>query len=168
VTKNQVDPITGLPVLPPIDAPTLEPQSTRPKSVAPPRMVQSIATDLQGRAGMSGAPTPDAMATELGKYKEHVYEMVASHWYPQVDEKITLIGAGDMVRIRFTIHSDGMLDTTVLEGDDLGIFRTICVSSMRDAAPYPAFTDGMRKELAKAGKDTESYTDEFSFTVYGQ
>ena len=170
VAKNQVDPITGLPVLPPINAPTLEPQSTRPKSAAPPRSIQSIAADISGRAGMSGPPNPDATETELGKYKAKVYAMVASRWYPKVEDAITLLPVG-LVKIQYTIHDNGTIDSfKVLEGDNSNLeqLKDISQLSMVEAAPFDPFTDGMRKELAKAGKDTDSYTDYFYFSVYGQ
>lgn len=162
VTKNQVDPITGLPVLPPIDAPTLEPQSTQPKSAVPPRTVQSVATDISGRAGISGAPTPDAMATELGKYKAMVYARVGSHWYPKVDNQIQILPVG-MVKIQYTIYADGTVQTKLLEGGNLQLLYAISENSIVESALFPAFTPKMIKEIG-----TDHYTDYFSFSVYGQ
>jgi hypothetical protein len=160
VTKNRVDPLTGLPVLPPIDAPTLEPQSSRPKPVAPPKSLQSIAADLQGRAGMSGAPTPDAMETELGKYKAQVYEMVGSRWYGKLDDKtLGTIGVG-MVKIQYTIYADGTVQTKLLEGGNLAQLYAISQNSITEAAPFPPFTDSMRKQVG------DSYTDYFTFSIY--
>jgi hypothetical protein len=162
VTKNQVDPVTGLPVLPPINAPTLAPQSTQPKAAAPPLSIQSVAADLQGRAGLSGAPTPESTATELGKYKAKVYLLVGNRWYGKLTpQQLQLIGVG-MVKIQYTIHFDGTVETKVLEGGNLALFLPICLNSITESAPFDPFTDSMRKQVG------DSYTDYFTFTVYDQ
>jgi outer membrane biosynthesis protein TonB len=161
LTKNQVDPVTGLPVLPPIEAPTIEPQSTRPKSSAPPLVLPSVAADLAGRAGMSGEPTPDSTSTELGRYKAKVYLAVGSRWYPKVDKQLSLLSVG-MVKIQYTIHYDGTVQTKVLEGANLAMLLPISLNSITEAAPFDPFTDAMRKQVG------DSYTDYFTFSVYGQ
>jgi hypothetical protein len=159
VTKNQVDPETGLPVLPPINAPTLEPQSAEPKSASPPKSVESIAADLDGRAGISGAPTPDSTATELGRYKAKVYLLVGNRWYGKVDKQLQLLGVG-MVKIQYTIYSDGTVQTKLLEGGNLQLLYAISQNSITEAAPFDPFSDALRKQVG------DSFTDYFTFSVY--
>lgn len=171
VVKNQVDP-NGLPVLPPIDAPTIAQEApvnvTQTANAAPSPVLPTVAAEVQGRAGMTGAPTPAAMTTELGKYKQRFYNAVASHWYPDVNSHFQILPVG-MVRIQYTIHSDGRIDTKVLEGDTSTMQQLLYISrgSILTVSPFFPFTDSMREELVKKqGGDGESYTDDFTFSVY--
>jgi outer membrane biosynthesis protein TonB len=167
----QVDPTTGLPLLPDINAPTLAPRNQAAQPLAPARSIEQQQTSINGAIGMAGANSPAAMATMLGKYKQQVYEAVGSHWYPKVDSAQQLIGVGE-VRIRYTIHSDGSVETQVLDSGNstMQILLGISQTSIRDAAPYDNFDKypGIRQEIIKEqGGDGESYTDEFSFSIYG-
>lgn len=167
VVQNPVDPNTGLPVLPPIDAPTIAPQSPvnpnqKAQAAIPPPILQSTAQDIQGRAGMSGKPSPEAMATELGRYKAKFYRAVGSRWYPKVNNQLSLLGVG-VVRVQYTIYPDGTITTKVLEGGSgsLMLLLTISVNSIREVSPFDAFPDSMRKQYP------DGYTDDFSFSIYG-
>ncbi len=149
----------GLPVLPPINAPTLAP-ANQSQPLAPAPSQQQIAGSVHGALGRSGDNSPAAMATELGKYKQYVYEIVGSYWYPQVTEKFGMIGVGT-VTIQYTIHSDGTIsDVIVTDGQDHNILRTISQSALTSPAPYKPFSPAMIKEVG------DSYTDEFSFSTY--
>ena len=160
--QQQIDPVTGLPVLAPISAPTMAPPSeTQP--LAPSPSQQAVAGSVHGALGRTGDNSPAAMASELGKYKQYVYEVVGSYWYPAVDQGFGTIGVG-AVHIQFTIHKDGTLsDVEVLDGDtDAGrmILRNISLNALRSPAPFKPFSPGMIKEVG------DSYTDDFSFSVY--
>ena len=109
---------------------------------------------------MQGDNSPAAMATELGKYKQYVYSVVGSYWYPDVDQHFGTIGVG-VVHIQFTIHSDGQItDITILEGGNLEILKGISHHALIAPAPYNPFSDAMIKEVG------DSYTDDFTFSVY--
>ncbi|MCE0482637.1 MAG: hypothetical protein LV479_00180 [Methylacidiphilales bacterium] len=158
---KQVTSQNGLPVLPPINAPPMDQTPEPQNSGSPNPVMPAVAQDIQGRAGMSGAPTPEAMATDLGRYKAYIYNVVGSYWYPSVDRSFQLLPVG-MVRIRYTIHSDGTLsDVTVLEGDNATMQQLMLISlnSLRAPAPFKPFPDALRKKM-------DSYTDEFTFSVY--
>ena len=164
VAKNDVDPNTGLPVLPAIDAPTLAPQTSAnqsQQSSTPPDSLAAVAANLQGRAGMSGAPSVASTATELGKYKAMVYRAVGSRWYQKVNNQLQVMPVG-MVRVQYTIYSNGLVETKVLDGGNgsMQVLLSISVLSIREAAPFPAFTDAMRQQVG------DSFTDDFSFSVY--
>lgn len=166
VVKPPVDPTTGLPVLPAINAPTLAPPSpvnpNKPRPAIPSPIIPSVAEDTQGRAGMSGQPTPEAMATDLGRYKAYIYGVVGSYWYPQVNKSFQVLPVG-MVHIKFTIHSDGTIsDVVVLDGNEpnLQLLMSISKNALIQPAPYKPFTDAMIKQVG------ESYTDDFTFSVY--
>ena len=157
--KPQVDPDTGLPVLPPINAQTMAPPNSS-QPLAPQPSQQQIAGSVHGALGRSGDTSPAAMATELGKYKQYVYEVVGSYWYPQVTQQFGTIGVGG-VTIQFTIHSDGTISNVVItDGQDRHILATISQGALTSPAPYKPFSPAMIKEVG------DSYTDEFSFSTY--
>ena len=117
---------------------------------------------MHGALGRAGDNSPAAMATELGKYKQYVYSVVGSYWYPDIDKHFGLIGVG-VVHIQFTIHSDGTLsDVTILDGNESNLeqLRTISKNALVAPAPFKPFPPGMVKEVG------DSYTDDFSFSVY--
>jgi outer membrane biosynthesis protein TonB len=158
--EPQVDPNTGLPVLPVINAPTLAPPNSAAQPVAPSPSQLQQATSIHGALGQSGDNSPAAMATELGKYKQYVYSVVGSYWYPSVDKAFGTIGVG-VVHIQFTIHSDGTLsDVAILDGDNLEILKNISTQALRAPAPFKPFSDAMIKQVG------DSYTDDFTFSVY--
>ncbi len=157
--QPEVDPITGLPVLAPLSAPTLAPPDQSQPLVQAPSQ-QQVAGSVHGALGRAGDNSPAAMATELGKYKQYVYNVVGSYWYPAVDQKFGTIGVG-VVHIQFTIQKDGTLsDVRVLDGDNVMILRNISVDALRHPAPFNPFSEAMIKEVG------DSYTDDFSFSVY--
>jgi outer membrane biosynthesis protein TonB len=162
LVQQQLDP-NGLPVLPPISAPTMAPASER-QETPPASSVPEIADDAHGALGTHGDNSPAAMATAFGKYKAKVYRAVGSRWYPQVDKQFQILPVG-IVHIQFTIHSDGTVDTKVLEGDNasLQILCTISLNAIRESAPFDPFPAAMIQELGGA----DSYTDDFTFSIYG-
>jgi hypothetical protein len=160
---QQYDP-NGLPVLPALNAPTMAPANPEHQDSSPAVSVPSVAQDSHGALGTHGAASPEAMATELGKYKQRVYAAIGSYWYPKVDEHFQVLPVG-VVHIQFTIHQDGTVsDVKVLEGDsgELQLLLTISQDAIVKQAPYPPFTPGMIQQVG------ESYTDDVSFSIYGQ
>ena len=161
VVQQQLDP-NGLPVLPPLNAPTLAPASQQRQETAPASSLPEIAQSVHGALGTHGDTSAAAMATELGKYKAKVYAAVGSRWYKKVNDQFQVLPVG-MVHIQFTVHSDGTVDTKVLEGDtgNLQMLLSISLNSIREAAPFDPFTPSMIQEVG------DSYTDDFSFSIYG-
>ncbi len=177
VVKNTVDPLSGLPLLPPIVAATLEPQTpetqirqVQDKTAArPPPSFEANKSDVAGSQGVLGNASPAANATEFGRYKAKVYRAVGSRWYAKVGQSFQVLPVGT-VHIQFTINADGTVDTKVLEGDNstLQMLLSISLNSITEAAPFDPFTDSLRKEIAKSqGNDGSSYTDDFTFSIYG-
>jgi outer membrane biosynthesis protein TonB len=161
----------GLPVLPPLNAPTMAPPNQAAQPLAPAASQRQEAASVHGALGRQGDSSPAAMASVLGKYKQKVYLAVGSRWYPKVDSAFQVLGVG-VVHIQFTIHSDGTVDTKVLDAGDntMQTLLAISINSIREAAPYDKFDDypGLREELIKQqGGDGSSYTDDFTFSVYG-
>ncbi len=160
---QQYDP-NGLPVLPAINAPPLAPPNPHQDDSTPAVSNPEMAQDSHGALGTHGANSPEAMATELGKYKQRVYAAIGSYWYPEVDQHFQVLPVG-VVHIQFTIHQDGTVsDVKILEGDsgEMQILRTISQNAIVKEAPYPPFTPGMIQQVG------ESYTDDVSFSIYGQ
>jgi outer membrane biosynthesis protein TonB len=157
-----VDPLTGLPILPPINAPTLAPPDQAAQPLAPAASQPLEAASVHGALGRNGDNSPAAMATELGKYKQYVYSVVGSYWYPAVNKSFQVLPVG-MVHIQFTIHSDGTItDVTVLQGNEanLQLLLSISKNALIAPAPYKQFSDAMIKQVG------DSYTDDFTFSVY--
>jgi outer membrane biosynthesis protein TonB len=149
----------GFPILPPINAPTMAPQN-QSQPLAPSPSQQAVAGSAHGSLGRAGDTSPAAMASDLGKYKQYIYEVVGSYWYPSINQKFSTIGVGS-VHIQFTISKDGTLsDVRVLDGNNLLILRDISVNALRSPAPFKPFSPGMIREVG------DSYTDDFSFSVY--
>ena len=166
----QVDPLTGLPVLPPIPAMTMA--QANPSLVSPPPSLSPPMeqADVHGGLGRhANDNSPAAMQTAFGKYKQKVYEAVGSRWYPKVDDSFQVLGVGT-VHIQFTIHSNGTVETKVLDdgGVSMQTLLAISANSIREAAPFDPFPPEMVKELIEQqGGDGSSYTDDFSFSIYG-
>jgi len=168
----QVDPITGLPVLPPINAQTLAPPNSAAQPLAPAQTQPQQAASVRGALGRHGDNSPAAMASAWGRYKQKVYEAVGSYWYNKVNSQFQILGVGG-VHIQFTIYDDGRVQTKVLDPGDSSMqtLLTISINSIRQASPFDTFDayPGMRQEIIKAqGGDGSSYTDDFTFSIYGQ
>jgi outer membrane biosynthesis protein TonB len=162
----QYDP-NGLPELPAINAPTIAPQTPQTvtqmsQTAVPPPLLPQEAANVQGRAGLSGSPSPEAMATELGRYKAMVYRAVGSRWYQKVGNQLQVLGVGS-VHIQFTIYSDGTVRTKVLDGGNapMQLLLSISLNSIIEAAPFPPFSPALQKEIGG-----DSYTDDFTFSIY--
>jgi hypothetical protein len=131
------DPATGLPVLPPLPAP---------------------ASGNSDAPDMRNTSSPSDTATELGRYKAKVYRVVGARWYPKVNKQLQLLSVG-MVKIQYTIYSDGTVQLKVLAGAGLPLLLALCENAIIESAPFDPFTDSMRKQVG------DSFTDEFTFTV---
>jgi len=169
--QPQVDE-NGLPVLPPLAAPTMA--QVNPALASPPPAVSmpQEATSVHGALGRRGDNSPAAMATALGKYKQKIYLAVGSRWYPDVNQHFQTLGVG-VVRVQYTIHYDGSVETKVLDpgNSTMQQLLSISINSIRDSAPFDKFEDypGLREEIIKEqGGDGSSYTDDFTFSIYGQ
>ncbi len=170
--RPAVDPDTGLPVLPPLAVQTMAPRDAASQPLAPAPSIQQEAGSVHGALGHRGDNSPAAMASVLGKYKQKVYLAVGSRWYPKVNNSFQVLGTG-VVHIQFTISQDGTVTTKVLDAGDstAQMLLSISVNSIREAAPYDTFDayPGLREELIKEqGGDGSSYTDDFTFSIYGQ
>jgi hypothetical protein len=160
VQQPQLD-ANGLPILPPINAPTIAPRSQQQESM-PASSVPQVAQNVHGAVGTHGDNSPEAMATELGRYKAKVYRAVGNRWYQKVDQQLQVLPVG-VVHIQFTIHRDGSVETKVLSGDEgsMQLLLAVSLNSIREAAPFDPFSDAMVKQIG------DSYTDDFSFSIYG-
>jgi outer membrane biosynthesis protein TonB len=160
-TPPQVD-ANGFPVLPPINAPTMALPNEAAQPLAPAASPPQQAASIHGALGRQGENSPAAMATELGKYKQYVYSVVGSYWYPAVNKSFQVLPVG-MVHIQFTIHSDGTIsDVVVLQGNEpnLQLLMSISKNALVANAPFKPFNDAMIKQVG------DSYTDDFTFSVY--
>jgi outer membrane biosynthesis protein TonB len=158
----------GFPILPALNVPTMAPPNSAAQPLAPVASEREQVTDAHGAVGLAGDTSPAAMKTALGAYEQKVWVAVGSRWYPKIDNSQQLLGVG-VVHIQFTIHSDGTVDTKVLDDvtGNMQILSSISVNSIRESAPFDPFPPDMVKELIDQGGDGTSYTNEMSFSIYG-
>jgi hypothetical protein len=97
--------------------------------------------------------------TELGKYKALVYRAVGARWYARVDALGNTLPIGE-VRIRYTIYSDGTVETKVLDngGGNVPQLVSISLHAIKDSAPFPPFSPALIEEAGN------NFTDDFTFT----
>jgi hypothetical protein len=124
-----------------------------------------VPANLQGLAGISGQPSPEAMKTELGAYKAQFYAAVGSQWYSRLTpDKLQLIGVGN-VRVHYTIYKDGTIKTWVVQSEASNSSGTLLlplsVEAIRAVSPFHPFPPGMIKIVG------DSYSDDFTFSIYG-
>jgi hypothetical protein len=99
---------------------------------------------------------PDLMKDARGKYRQYVYSVVGSYWYPNMVRYSGILPAA-IVRIRFTVHSDGNVsDFSVIEGKDQKEFVQICLNSVKNPSPFKPFDPALLQEVGK--KYVEDYT----------
>jgi hypothetical protein len=172
--QQQVDP-NGLPVLPPIDAPTMAPpptaaqvqlqqqqqQQRKASAGRPPPSFQADKADIAGSANAFGANSVAANATPLGRYKALIYQAVGSRWYAKVGQCQDLLPVG-AVRVQYTVYFDGTVKTKVLDSGNstMQMLLSLSINSITESAPFPPFPDALRQQVGT------SFTDEFSFSVY--
>ena len=171
VKPPQYDP-NGLPVLPALDAATIAPQTpptqqanpVQPrKSASPPPSFAVNQSDVSGQVGTPGDNSAAVMATDLGRYKARVYAAVGSRWYAKVNNQLQVLGLGT-VHITYTIHSDGHLEITAdpdKNSATLMLLHSVSINAMLEAAPFEPFSPALKKEVG------ESYSDDFTFSIYG-
>jgi outer membrane biosynthesis protein TonB len=168
--REVLDP-NGLPVLPPINAPTIAPpdaadsaaRMSKAQAARPPPSFKMNKSDNAGASGVFGDNSPQAMATALGRYKAQVYRAVGSRWYAKVNNALQLLPVGT-VRIDYTIHSDGRIEITADPQGDASpvmMLHSISYNSMIEAAPFPPFSDALKREVG------DSFSDYFVFSIYG-
>ena len=88
---------------------------------------------------------------------------MGSRWYPKVNNQLQVLPVGS-VRIQYTIYSDGTITTKVLDGGSgtMELLLSISRNSITESAPMPPFSPALLKELG-----TDSFTDDFTFSIYG-
>jgi hypothetical protein len=111
-------------------------------------------------ATATNTSSPVFKPSELFKYKVKVWKAVNLRWNSKVDTQSQVLETG-VVKIQFTISSDGEVKVEVLAGSDLPKLVAISKEAIMEAAPFPSFTDSMRQEVGESFTDTLT----FSFTA---
>lgn len=160
----------GLPVLPPISAPTMAPANSAAPSMAR-KTPQETADDRRGAVSEKGVDnSPAARATALGRYQQKVSLAIRSRWQQKLGSSAQLIGVGQIV-IQYTIHADGTVETEVIDAGDAStqLLLSVSLNAIREAAPYDKFDTypGLKEEIMrKFGSDGTSYPVVATFTMY--
>jgi TonB family protein len=99
---------------------------------------------------------------EARNYQQYVYLVVGSYWYPALDHVFGSLKTGK-VRIRFTITSDGNLESAeVFEGKEFKELAELSLAAVKAPAPFRPFPPEFAKKVGK------KYTDEYTFTFDGR
>lgn len=174
MAKNDfIGPENALPVLPPQakqtspppDSPSPETQSLpKPESPAVPASPASFfhrRGEADGANGQTGAPSPEARETPLGRYKSKVMRAIGSRWYLKVDTYNSSLSIGS-VTIRYKIQANGVINYAEVKEKTGGnqLFETICMQSILESGPFEPFPESMKLQLG------DGFEDEVSFAIY--
>jgi len=123
---------SGLPPLPPIQAPNLA--QTQPNAPAQP------------------APPPQS---ELEKYKSQFKQVIGSHWYPKINTQNILLSTGK-IKVQCVIRFDGTVTAQVVKGakPSTMLLQTSSLDAIHQSSPLPPFSDSLRKQIG----DSLTYT----------
>jgi len=118
-------------------------------------------TEIQGQAPLKGLSSWSAEKTTLGEYQAEIYRRVGTLWHKMIRQRLSLISCGRVVA-QVEISASGKINKLVLtewptQGTMLGV---ISETSIRQAAPFPPFTQNLRQQLG------ETLRMEISFLVY--
>jgi outer membrane biosynthesis protein TonB len=142
------------------------PQAALATTRAPPQEFSAASpyrrkTQLEGGAVLNGDASVAIRETELGRYKQKLFNSIGSRWHLLVQKNGSMLEIG-MVRIRFTITADGRIkNLQVLQGEQLSALMRISRQSVFELdQPWEPFSPSMRQQIG------DEYTEEVSFTIY--
>jgi hypothetical protein len=147
----------------PADPP--KPEAQNPSKMTPPPTPNAgfgkIRSMGEGGHTQSGLPSPEAKATELGRYKARMFNAIGSRWYLKVDELAQTLQVSSL-KVHFTVTADGVIEGITVLGktDRSQALETVSVTSIRDAGPLPKFSAKLRAEIG------DSFDEEISFGIY--
>jgi hypothetical protein len=126
----------------PIIAPTAppvvpRPQPERPASAYRPEKEQNR---ISGRITNKGAPSVDAVATPIGRYRKAVIDAIGARWYYYTNAKLDLISIGT-AQVQAEVDAEGKLVNLKLVSNTANeAFANICLQSFQEAQipPIPA------------------------------
>ncbi|MES2310083.1 MAG: hypothetical protein V4507_14615 [Verrucomicrobiota bacterium] len=109
----------------------------------------------------NGESSPEAKATDLGRYKSKMYRTIGSRWYLMVDQQMSLLAIG-AIKIKFYVQANGVIrDIQVAEQNGrVEILEKICLRAVRDSGPFEPFNDNLKQQLG------EGYWEDITFTIY--
>ena len=129
----------------------------------------SAETEVAASRSESNAPmgngintAPQTTATELWRYKVQVYRAVGSRWYAKARGSLLQVLPLGTVHITYTIFSDGHLEIKSdpdANNSTLMLLHSVSLNCMKEASPFPPFSDAMKKEVGR------SFSDMFSFSI---
>jgi outer membrane biosynthesis protein TonB len=118
-------------------------------------------TQLDGGAAQNGEASIAIRETELGRYKQKLFNAIGSRWHLMVQKNGSMLEIG-IVRVRFTITADGRIkNLQVIQGEQLSTLMRVSRQSIFDLdQPWEPFSPTMRQQIG------DEYTEEVSFTIY--
>ena len=123
----------------PIVAPTVAPLLPRPRpdSAASAYQPEKQQNRISGRITNKGAPSVDAVATPLGRYRKTVIDAIGSRWYKYTNAKLDLISIGT-AQVQAEVDAEGNLQNLKLVSNTANeAFANICLQSFQEAQIPP-------------------------------
>ena len=123
----------------PIIAPTAPPVMPRPR---PDRAASAYRPEkeqnrISGRITNKGAPSVDAVATPLGRYRKTVIDSIGSRWYYHVNDKLGLVSIGT-AQVQAEVDATGKLvNLKVISNTANEAFANVCLQSFQEAQIPP-------------------------------
>ena len=119
--------------------PTVRPLVPRPRPdrAASAYQPQKDQNRISGRITNKGAPSVDAVATPLGRYRKTVIDAIGSRWYYHTNDKIDIISIGT-AQVQAEVDAEGKLkNLTVISNTANEAFANICLQSFQEAQIPP-------------------------------
>ena len=123
----------------PIIAPTAPPVVPRPRPdrAATAYQPEKEQNRISGRITNKGAPSVDAVATPLGRYRKSVIDAIGSRWYYHTNDKLDVISIGT-AQVQAEVDATGKLVNLKLVSNSANeAFANICLQSFQEAQIPP-------------------------------
>jgi outer membrane biosynthesis protein TonB len=152
---------------PALNKPTETPQieHERPHTIAEARLLAGDKMKEDGGVQRRHVTASlDAIGTPFGEYDDRLIAAITQHWYGLIDSgSFTQDRVGKVV-IQFRLHNDGRVtDIQILQSDVGDLLSYVCVSAIRDPAPFDRWPESMyRRVKTESGNDYR----ELLFTFY--
>jgi hypothetical protein len=132
-----------------------EAKKTRPKTVTEARLRNNIQRLPGEKMRQEGGVrrrleigSLDAKATPFGAYDAALIEAISQRWYALLDERSYASEMRGKVVVQFRLHYDGRVtDMNIAENTAGEMLALLCLSAVRDPAPYMPWTTEMRRVL---------------------
>lgn len=131
----------------------LSPSATRKGSSPPPSMIRGAISN-KGKSSVASEATP------IGRYKKTLADVISSHWYHSIDQRMELLSFGTATLI-FYVNQQGKIEELhLLSNTSNQTFADCCLQSINEAK-IPAIPAEIATTLEHGRLEIE-----YRFTIY--